>query len=452
MNKTIAVLLTGAIATILLACAAPDNSVSQDSAVSDTVASQDSGNQEATSEPYTLHWIHQYTQDAPLIGTIEAVIDKYQKEVNPSLIYEAEYIPDTEAYYSKVKTLIASGEMPSMFWGDPDSFTLGLREQGLLYNVGELIDGLELSDRFLPITYEYPKYEDGSLYAMAVGANVSYFHYHKDMFEAAGITEKPTTWDDFFEACEKLKASGVTPIASSGDTWYILRWAAFIPYRMSGNAYIDSVVKGEKSWNSEEAVKMGEFAQKVTQYWPEGWAGIDSSTARDLFLSKQAAIWYYPVSTSIAYITDDNLELTDDYDYFLLPTLEGYDATAPTDCFANSGKGIFMSKEFMEDNEEEKKRFAKFFIENFGDAALEKHFSSGILPSHTENVSDFQQHIYDDFANVSPSDYAHCWDVVIDSVSNETLKAETINLFTGDITIDEWCSIMDKTIAENVGG
>jgi raffinose/stachyose/melibiose transport system substrate-binding protein len=64
------------------------------------------------------------------------------------------------------------------------------------------------------------------MYCIAVNANLEYFFYHPSLFQKAGITDTPATWDDFFADCETMKNVGITPIASSGDTWYILRYAA----------------------------------------------------------------------------------------------------------------------------------------------------------------------------------------------------------------------------------
>lgn len=42
----------------------------------------------------------------------------------------------------------------------------------------------------------------------------SYIYYNKDLFKKAGI-EAPdvaySTWDEFYEACDTLKAKGITP-------------------------------------------------------------------------------------------------------------------------------------------------------------------------------------------------------------------------------------------------
>jgi raffinose/stachyose/melibiose transport system substrate-binding protein len=52
--------------------------------------------------------------------------------------------------------------------------------------------------------------------------------YNKDLFAKAGITTFPTDWADFFTALQKLKASGVTPIAY-GPGGQALN-AGFYPY------------------------------------------------------------------------------------------------------------------------------------------------------------------------------------------------------------------------------
>ena len=62
---------------------------------------------------------------------------------------------------------------------------------------------------------------DGQLYAVPMDSTslVGIF-YNKDVFAAAGIEAAPTTWDEFLDCCEKLKAIGVTPLYYSGaDTW-----------------------------------------------------------------------------------------------------------------------------------------------------------------------------------------------------------------------------------------
>lgn len=54
---------------------------------------------------------------------------------------------------------------------------------------------------------------DDVLYGVPFGCNCLSLYYNKDMFEAAGITEVPTTWDELKETAEKLTTDSVTGLA-----------------------------------------------------------------------------------------------------------------------------------------------------------------------------------------------------------------------------------------------
>lgn len=54
---------------------------------------------------------------------------------------------------------------------------------------------------------------DGILYGVPFGCNCLALYYNTDMFEAAGITEAPTTWDELKEVAEKLTTDSVTGLA-----------------------------------------------------------------------------------------------------------------------------------------------------------------------------------------------------------------------------------------------
>lgn len=62
---------------------------------------------------------------------------------------------------------------------------------------------------------------NGDLYGIPMDSTslVGVF-YNKTVFSNAGIDTAPATWEEFLAVCDKLKASGVTPLYYSGaDTW-----------------------------------------------------------------------------------------------------------------------------------------------------------------------------------------------------------------------------------------
>lgn len=54
---------------------------------------------------------------------------------------------------------------------------------------------------------------DDTLYGVPFGCNCLSLYYNEDMFEAAGITEVPTTWDELKETAQKLTTDSVTGLA-----------------------------------------------------------------------------------------------------------------------------------------------------------------------------------------------------------------------------------------------
>jgi multiple sugar transport system substrate-binding protein len=53
--------------------------------------------------------------------------------------------------------------------------------------------------------------------------------YRKDLFKKAGIAAEPKTWDEFLDACKKLKAAGIAPVAVGGrDAWTLAGWFDYL--------------------------------------------------------------------------------------------------------------------------------------------------------------------------------------------------------------------------------
>lgn len=70
--------------------------------------------------------------------------------------------------------------------------------------------------------------KDDTLYGMPFGtAYYNGMYYNKKVLEEAGVEQYPTTWDEFLDACEKIKAIGITPVYySAGDPWTASYYAA----------------------------------------------------------------------------------------------------------------------------------------------------------------------------------------------------------------------------------
>ena len=143
---------------------------------------------------------------------LEAVCEKAKEAVGINVeldVYTAGSDGD-----NLVKTRLASGDMADLcVWSDSKFKSVGPEKYFI-----------DLSDTDIPDklddTYKNAvTYEDG-VYGIPLGTSMcGAVLYNREMYEKYNL-EVPKTWDEFLDACEKIKAIGKTPLYYSGsDSW-----------------------------------------------------------------------------------------------------------------------------------------------------------------------------------------------------------------------------------------
>ncbi|WP_159888417.1 ABC transporter substrate-binding protein [Paenibacillus puerhi] len=116
-------------------------------------------------------------------------------------------------------------------------------------------------DKLGDLYFKNIKAHDGKIYGIVSGVSTEGIVYNKKAFEKAGITSIPKTLDEFYAACEKLKAAGLVPIyINNGAQWPMKQWGEVLVPFMSGKAnYLDEMV------NTDEPFKVdNEFGNGFT--------------------------------------------------------------------------------------------------------------------------------------------------------------------------------------------
>ncbi|WP_423393412.1 ABC transporter substrate-binding protein [Burkholderia sp. LMG 21824] len=81
--------------------------------------------------------------------------------------------------------------------------------------------------------------------------------YRKDLFHKVGIADELKTWDQFLDACKKLKAAGITPIAVGGrDAWTLAGWFDYLDLRLNGNAFHQQLMAGDVPYTDPRVKKV----------------------------------------------------------------------------------------------------------------------------------------------------------------------------------------------------
>ena len=119
----------------------------------------------------------------------------------------------------------------------------------------------------------------GTLKTIPYQPNVFAFFYNKDLFEQAGITEEPKTWDEFKDVCQKLKDAGITPMTM--DDAYATCVIGYHLARYIGQDGVKSLVTGEEyngesvTWDDE---KVKAAAESFADFAKEGYFSENIAT------------------------------------------------------------------------------------------------------------------------------------------------------------------------------
>lgn len=387
------------------------------------------------------------SMDDPLAKTAKSIFDDYKKE-NPDFSYEFESIADRPAYLQKIKTLVASSEMPDWFEVDADAYTRQLAEKGLLTDMGKAFDEMGLTDKFQAAALNYQKFDDGSLYLMPMAYNIEMFWYNKSLFEQAGIAETPKTFDEFMADCETLKQKGITPITVCGrDKWPLIRYIAYLPFRNAGNDYIEKLKKGEASLADPIGQEACNFVRDLGTkgYFEKGFANVDYSASRDLFLGGKAAMWYIG-TWELSSFLDENLpdDMKGKVDYFSLP-MTANAKTKQNDIWAHSGIGTAVNSAKYNDS---MKNLIKFYYDKYANVAMDVGgFFPPVKVDLKPDAPELYKKVSNDMNNVG--DFAYCWDVRFDPVTNELFGNEIISLAMGAEKPEEFAKKIDASLKEN---
>lgn len=118
-------------------------------------------------------------------------------------------------------------------------------------------------------------------------------YYNKSLFEQAGITSPPETYDELVDAADKLVAAGVTPIQFGGTVnWHVMRMLDSLIETFCGSETADRLNVEKTGWDSEECVTEA-FTELKTwgdTYFNEGYLGVSNDDANQLFYTESAAM------------------------------------------------------------------------------------------------------------------------------------------------------------------
>lgn len=210
----------------------------------------------AASTGVVLEW--ETTATSEKIPTYEEIIADFTAQTG----IEVELVTPGSDYETVMKTRMASGDLPDI-WETHGWSVVRYSDYLAALNDAAWYDRVDES--ILPVISD----KEDKIYCLPLTVAINTITYNKNVFEKAGVDAYSIlTWEDFEQACEKIKAAGITPIyCGNKDSSTIAQLCESIPPSFLTLSCVED--------NQAAALKDGSF--DFAAYWTpiaemvDGW-------------------------------------------------------------------------------------------------------------------------------------------------------------------------------------
>ena len=326
MKKMLSVGLVGAMVLSLAACGSSSSGDSEE-------ASGDSG------DGVTLEFQQWWGVELP-DGALQEICDDFTEETGINIELLSNPYADTK---TQIAAGAAAGTMADVV-GLDGSWVYDFAKQESIANLTDLMTDAGYDDSQLSDQIQV----DGSTYMIPV-VNFAYpLYVNMDILEEAGVSEVPTTWSEFLDACDKITsntdaAAFAIPLSSEAPngiqnqfmTWL---WA-------SGGAMLEDGKPNLEG--NEDLEKVVDFVKEMKDngYLSDGAEAMKEQDMVNEFENGRLAFMVDGIS-HLTLIKEESPDLN--FDYAKMPVMDGYEGESGMDV-ANWGIGIAENCENQEE-------------------------------------------------------------------------------------------------------
>lgn len=309
MKKNLILILAAVMSILALACCT-------------TTPKNDSGreNERLSEEKITLTFLNKYPEE-PYAQFFKDAVAEFEKE-NQNIEIKMENVSD-EAIKDKLAVIASGGDMPDIYMSWTGERVKRFARGGKALDLTPYLEEDKTwKDSFMPAFLNNSTI-DGKTYAIPYRSGIMYMLYNKKVFEEKQL-EIPDTWDQFLTVCERLKETGVTPIAFGNSApWYASWWIGMLNAKMIPAATL------EKDYNPMTGEFTDESYIKAVQtfldlnskgYFGNNVNSKDYYQVREEFGIGKAAIILEATQDFTQY---DNIMGAENWGFFKIPIMEG---------------------------------------------------------------------------------------------------------------------------------
>jgi raffinose/stachyose/melibiose transport system substrate-binding protein len=249
-------------------------------------------NSSKKNEEIVIRMATNYPDQETGIGKLEKEIAKayMAKNENIKIIFE---LNDNEVHRQKLKIYASSNKMPDIYmnWADPSALVPMVK--------GGYAAELNLEDfsdyNFIKGALEDCSYEN-KLFGLPRTFDIWFMMYNEKIFKDNNI-EFPKTIEEMKKAAEYFNSKGIIPCVMNGkDNWNEVVLLHDLMIRTNGNQeLVPKVFEGGTTFSEEEnAIQAANLLVELSEtgFFQKGYLTADYSTAQNLFVQGEAAMYY----------------------------------------------------------------------------------------------------------------------------------------------------------------
>ena len=260
---------------------------------------------EKKEETITLTMWHIWTQksDNTNGSIVEGVIEEWNKN-NPDIQIKSEIV-ENERYKTKIKTAIATNELPDIFFSWGSGFSKPFVEAGKVLNLNPYLDD-EIKNKVKKDMFDNVKYDE-EIYGLPITLSIGTFYYNKKLFEENNVNI-PQNYDELLQSIKTFSKLGIIPLGASGtDKWTSMLYYDILALQDGGIDGVKAALNGNNyelllktAYRMKELSEAGAFKEegidltrdelemkfkngKVAMYYTGNWfiGDLENSTVKE---------------------------------------------------------------------------------------------------------------------------------------------------------------------------
>ena len=427
-KKTLSLAMAGITALSLTACGGGNSETAAPAGQGDSKQTTAESAQ-AEGEQKVITFMHRFP-DEPYNTFINTKLAEYE-QMHPDIKFNIISAQNQE-YKEKIKIVVGSEDTPDIFFSWVGDFTERFIREDLILDLTPYLEAdPEWKDSFIESQLEQYVNADGMQYGIPFRLDCKLFFYNKAIFDEHNLTV-PSTWDEFINVCETLKAAGITPISFGNQE----PWSASHYIGTLNQICVPDEVR-EKDYNPKTGeftdpgyVEALQYYQQILQYTNDNPNGVKPDMGRTNFIMEQSAM-YYAELIEIPYIKADNAEM--EFGMFNFPKIEG--AKGNQDILTGVPEGFVVSSKTK--YSDECVEFLKWFLgKEVGTQMCQEIGWFNAAKGTTEGLTD--QALLDGYNAVMEAKAMSAWldNALYSTVCDEYLTSVSA-LTGGDITPEQ---------------